>query len=100
MGSSVWQSLGQREVALHAGCLLVLVALVAFAASSPISVLLVLAMLWALGHDERRGAQRSRSALAQRIEDDRKSDDDARERLLLWANPNHHDEEGPWKSDF
>jgi hypothetical protein len=100
MASSVGRSLGQREVALHAACLLVLVALVALAPSSPISVLVVLAMLWALGREERRGGERSRSGLTRRREVDRNADDEAHQRLLPCAHLNHHDEEGPWKSDF
>jgi hypothetical protein len=47
------------------------------------SVLLVPGMLWALGHEQRRGAQRSRNSLARLLEADGKADDEARERLLL-----------------
>ena len=97
LGSNVRRSLGQREVALHGLCLLLLVALVVFAASSPISVLLVLAMLWALGHERRLDSEGSGNSLARQLEADGNADDEARERMLLWANENRNDEEGSWK---
>jgi hypothetical protein len=95
--SNVRRSLGQREVALHGVCLLLLVALLAFAASSPISVLVVLGMLWALGHEQRRGAPHPRGAPAGLLDADGKADDEARERQLPWANENRSDGEVPWK---
>lgn len=91
------RSLCQREVAVYGVCLLLLVALLVFAASSPISVLVVLAMLWALGHEQRLGSEGSGNRLARQLEADEKADDEARERLLLWANENGNDEERPWK---
>jgi hypothetical protein len=97
--SNLRRSLGQREVAVYGVCLLLLVALLVFAASSPISVVLVLAMLWALGHEQRTSDQHSQNSLARRLEADGNADDEARERLLLWAHANSNDEEVPWKSD-
>jgi hypothetical protein len=84
---------GKREVAIHGVCLLVLVVLVAFAASSPVAIWIVLGMLWALDRE------RSSSSPARRLEAD-KADDEARERLLTCANNNRNEQEEPWKSDF
>lgn len=90
--SNLRRSLGQREVAVHGVCLLLLVALQAFAASSPLSVLIVLGMLWALRQEQRHGAEGWRSIWA-RLREDHGRADQAREQLR----PNHNDEDGPWK---
>ena len=85
---------------MYGACLLLLVALVAFAPASPIAVLLALGMLWALGPEQRLGAQRPRADRAGQLHHDGKADDGAPERRLGRPNANPDDEEGPWKSGF
>lgn len=75
--ANVRRSLAQREVAMHGACLLLLVALVAFAPSSPIAVLLALAMLWALSPEQRLGAQRPGADRVGLPDNDGKADDEA-----------------------
>jgi hypothetical protein len=96
--SNARRSLGQREVAVHGLCLLLLVALFVFAASSPISVAMVLGMLCALGHEQRRSGPRARNGLARWLEEEGAEDEGARERPL-WTHRKHTSEEEPWKSD-
>ena len=90
------RSLGKGQVAVHGVFPLLRVALLAFAASSPISVL---AVRCAFRHDQRRSAQPSRGGLWRLFEAGGKPDAVARERALPSANEYRTDEEGPWKSD-
>ena len=99
---NVRRSLGTRSVVAHGLYLLLMIALVAFAASSPLASVAVLAMLWALGREQSvgsRAASRSRLTHAHAVEDE--EDEEARKRLLLRSSHEHHDdEEGAWKSDY
>lgn len=99
--SNVRRSLGARAVMAHGFCLLVLIALVAFAASSPLASVAVLGMLSALGREPRGGSgAASTSSFADAHAAANQEDDKAWERLLRRSSHEHHDnEEGTWKSD-
>jgi hypothetical protein len=97
MGTDARRNMGKPELAMCGACLVVLIALLVFEVSGRVSLLLAVAMLWALGQVDRRA--QPKSALQRALDADEKADDEYRERMTIWAARERNEEEAPWKSD-
>jgi hypothetical protein len=93
LGANARRSLSEREVVVPGACVLLLLVLVAFDVQSIIATASVLAMLWALDQEQRRG--RERAALL--LDADGKAAGEGLQRRLSCADNARNDEEVPWK---